>query len=56
MCYLIGIQIKFISTILIIVGVDLGVLVNDLKFAHTLSKHNRDAGLNGSQHRHAQRV
>ena len=28
----------------------LDVLVNDLGVVHTLSKHNRDALLNGSQH------
>ena len=38
------------------VAVELGVLVIDLKFAHTLSKHDRDALLNGSQHRYAWRV
>ena len=34
----------------------LGVLVNDLSIGHTLSKHNSDALLNGSQHTYAWRV
>ena len=38
------------------VAVELGVLVIDLEFAHTLFKHNPDALLNGSQHTYAWRV
>ena len=37
---------KFIST----AAVELGVLVINLELAHTLSKHDRDALLNESQH------
>ena len=39
-----------------IVVVELGVPVIDLEFAHTLSKHNRNALLIGSQHTYAWRV
>ena len=38
------------------VAVEQDVLVIDLDFAHTLSQHNRDALLNGSQHTYARRV
>ena len=39
-----------------IVAVQLNVLVIDLEFANTLSRHNRDALLNGTQHKYAWRV